>query len=140
MYFVKCTSVFSVWFMLLNLLNLLLKHQNGILFPKLFWPNVRKNCSSDREQLLNKVFEITRTIYSNSERSDKFWKQNVFLTCSWRFLRSNMLEQLKLKLEKIQKSAGKVRKCLNLNGWDCVYFCLIFGTIMYVVDWNFRKL
>ena len=25
---------------------------NGILFPKLFWPSVRKNCSSDREILL----------------------------------------------------------------------------------------
>ena len=24
----------------------------GILSPKLFWPNVRKNCSSDREKLL----------------------------------------------------------------------------------------
>ena len=26
--------------------------QNGILLPKLFWPTVRKNCSSDREKLL----------------------------------------------------------------------------------------
>ena len=25
---------------------------NGILFPKLFQPTVRKNCSSDREKLL----------------------------------------------------------------------------------------
>ena len=25
---------------------------NGILLPKLFWPAVRKNCSSDREKLL----------------------------------------------------------------------------------------
>ena len=25
----------------------------GILLPKLFWPTVRKNCSSDREKLLN---------------------------------------------------------------------------------------
>ena len=24
----------------------------GILLPKLFWPTVRKNCSSDRENLL----------------------------------------------------------------------------------------
>jgi hypothetical protein len=35
------------------------------------------------------------------------------LTCSWRFLISNELEQLELKLEKIieiLKSAGKVRK------------------------------
>ena len=26
--------------------------QNGILLPKLFWPTVRKKCSSDREKLL----------------------------------------------------------------------------------------
>ena len=26
--------------------------QNGILLPKLFWPKVRKNCSSDQEKLL----------------------------------------------------------------------------------------
>ena len=31
---------------------LLLKWRNGILFRKLFWPTVRKNCSSDREKLL----------------------------------------------------------------------------------------
>ena len=38
-------------------------------------------------------------------------KQNAFLTCSWRFLRSDILEQLVYKLEKnvgISKSAGKV--------------------------------
>ena len=28
------------------------KHNNGILLPKLFWPTVRKNYSSDREKLL----------------------------------------------------------------------------------------
>ena len=27
------------------------KNRNGILLPKLFWPTVRKNCSSDREKL-----------------------------------------------------------------------------------------
>ena len=29
-----------------------LKFKFGILLPKLFWPTVRKNCSSDRENLL----------------------------------------------------------------------------------------
>ena len=27
--------------------------ENGILLPKLFWPTVRKKCSSNREKLLN---------------------------------------------------------------------------------------
>ena len=55
------------------------KEKTGILLPKLFWPTVRKNCSSDREKLWNsrlktknmKNFEITRTIYSNSESSEQ---------------------------------------------------------------------
>ena len=42
--------------------------------------------------------EIPRTIYSNSERSEQFVKQNV---CSWRFFRSNILEQLDFIFEKI---------------------------------------
>ena len=32
--------------------NLPMIGSNGILLPKLFWPTVRKNCSSDREKLL----------------------------------------------------------------------------------------
>ena len=31
--------------------RLLIEIRNGILLPKLFWPTVRKNCSSDREKL-----------------------------------------------------------------------------------------
>ena len=47
--------------------------RNVILLPKLFWPTVRKNCSSDRELLKFEAenFEITRTINSNSERSEQ---------------------------------------------------------------------
>ena len=58
---------------------------------------------SDWEKLLKfeaegREFEINRTIYSNSERSEQVLVTDAFLTCSWRFLRSNKLE---LKLEKI---------------------------------------
>ena len=59
--------------------------RNDILLPKLFWPTVRKNCSRDREKLLKVKAE-----------GREFAK-----TCSWRFLRSNKLEQLEFKLEKI---------------------------------------
>ena len=44
---------------------------------------------------------------------NNFWYENAFLTCSWRFLISNKLEQLEFKLEKnigVEKHAGKVRK------------------------------
>ena len=33
-------------------LNIFDLARNGILLPKLFWPTVRKNCSSDREKPL----------------------------------------------------------------------------------------
>ena len=48
-----------------------------------------------------KNFEITWTIYSNSERCEQFLGTECFSTFSWRFLRSNKLEQLEFKLEKI---------------------------------------
>ena len=59
------------------------KFRNGILLPKLFWPTVRRNCSSDRDFFeirgsrprICKNFEITRTICLNSERF--FWSTNV---------------------------------------------------------------
>ena len=34
--------------------------------------------------------------YSSSERSEQFWKQNTFFTCSWKFLRT---KKIKFKLE-----------------------------------------
>ena len=49
--------------------------KNGILLPKLFWPTVRKNSSSDWEKLKaegQEFAKITRTIYSNSESSEEF--------------------------------------------------------------------
>ena len=55
---------------------------NGILLAKLLWPIVKKtDLSSGWEKLLKieaesrefaKIFEITRTIYLNSERSEQF--------------------------------------------------------------------
>ena len=42
------------------------KDRTGILSPKLFWPTVRKNCSSDREKLLK--FEA-----EGREFAKKFW-------------------------------------------------------------------
>ena len=73
-------------------LTLKSNYKNGILWPDWFWPNVRKNCSSDQEKLLRlkaknfPIFEITRTIYSNSEWLEQFlvteWFFNLFLEVS----------------------------------------------------------
>ena len=57
---------------------------NGTYFvTKIVLTYCEKNYSSDREKLLNfeaegKIFEITRTIYSNSERSEQFLVTECF--------------------------------------------------------------
>ena len=61
---------------------------------------IEKNFEAEGREFA-KLFEITRTIYSSSERLEQFLVTECFLTCSWRFLISNKLEQLKFKLEKI---------------------------------------
>ena len=38
----------------------LMLERNGILLPKLFWPTMRKNCSSDRENLLKSFYCNTK--------------------------------------------------------------------------------
>ena len=69
-----------------------------------------QNCSSDWEKRLK--LEAEGREFANFLRSLEqfiqtvkgqkiFWKKNAFLTCSWRFLRYNKLEQSELKLEKI---------------------------------------
>ena len=68
-----------------------LSTENGILLPKLFWPNVRKNCSIDLEN-----FEINRTIYSNSERSEQF----LVTECLFLKVSHEHLEFLEFLLEK----------------------------------------
>ena len=52
------------------------------------------------EKKYSSDFDITKSIYSNSERSEQFLVKTCFLSCSWRFLRSNRLEQSEFKLEK----------------------------------------
>ena len=49
--------------------------RNGILLPKLFWPTVRKNCSSDREKLLK--FEAEGREFAKILRSLEQFIQTV---------------------------------------------------------------
>ena len=92
-----------------------------------------KNCSDPQWEKIDLVIEknfwnvrLKAEIFSNFLRSleqfvqtmkgqNNIWWQNAFLTCFWRFLISNKLEQLEFKLEKIigiLKLAGKFRKFL----------------------------
>ena len=77
------------------------------------------NCSDLLEDKNVLVIEITRTICSNSERSEQFLVAECFLSCSWRFLRSNKVEQLGFKLEKKYSDLEKVivEKILNSQGY-----------------------
>ena len=86
------------------------KQRFGILLPKLFWPTVRKNCPSNRENFLK--LEAEGQEFANILRSldqfvqtvkgqNNFWLQNAVLTCSWKFLRSNELEHLQFELGEI---------------------------------------
>ena len=79
------------------------QNRNGILLLKLFWPTVRKKCSGDREKLLkfeaesrefSKFFRSLEQFIQTVKGQNNFWLQNAFLTCSWRFLKSNRLEKL----------------------------------------------
>ena len=83
---------------------------HGILFLKLFWPSVRKNCSSDREQLLKfeaegrKFAKFLISLVQSKllfvQRVKQFLKQNTFLiTYFGRFLRSITLEPLEKIIE-----------------------------------------
>ena len=49
--------------------------RNGILLPNLFWPTVRKKCSSDREKLLE--FDAEGQEFANILRSLKQSIQKV---------------------------------------------------------------
>ena len=53
---------------------------NGILFLKLFWPTVRKNCSSDREKFWTSRLKAKnlQKFCSNSERSEQFLVTECF--------------------------------------------------------------
>ena len=65
---------------------------NGILLPKIFWPTVRKNCSSDWEKLLK--FEADGQEFSKFLRSlEQFIQTKGQNNFSWKFLRFDTLEQ-----------------------------------------------
>ena len=52
----------------------------GILLPKLFWPTVRKKCSSDREKLFKaedreflKILRSLEQFFQTVKRKNNFW-------------------------------------------------------------------
>ena len=61
---------------------------------------MRKKCSSDREFFLKeaegrefaKILRSLEQFIQTVKGQNNVWYQNAFLTCSWRFHRSNKLE------------------------------------------------
>ena len=58
------------------------RDRNGILAPKLFWPILRKNCSSDKEKLLkseaegrefSKCFRSLQQFIQTVKDQNNFW-------------------------------------------------------------------
>ena len=88
---------------------------NGIVLQKLFWPTVRKNCSSDQDFFLKfqaegltcKFFEITRTIYSNSERSEQFLVTECFFTFFLEVSYIQWIRTIIIQIGKKQETCGK---------------------------------
>ena len=81
---------------------------NEILFHKLFWPTVRKNCSRDRGKFLkfeaegrefSKILRSQEQFIQTAKGQNNFWNRMLFKLILE--VLSNTLEQLYFKLEKI---------------------------------------
>ena len=85
---------------------------------------------------------LEQLIYSNSWW-EQFLKQNSFLTCSWRFLIYNQLEQLKFKLEKLIGIRNMQKKLENNKS---AFFLVLFWQVknientLKLIDFQIRKL
>ena len=60
------------------------------------------------QNLVNVVCERPLRIHHNREKSEQFLKQNAFLTCTWRFLKSNTLGKYNSNWKKINCSIGAI--------------------------------
>ena len=102
-------------------------NRNGILFPKLFWPAVRKKWSSDWEKLLKfesegrefakKKLRSLEQFIQTVKGSTNFWNSLLFSTYFWRFLRSNILKSL------IDEQIG-----INEQGWKKCHSAYLLHT------------
>ena len=87
------------------------------------------------------VYRYRNSVGHYIKRSVQFLKLNAFLTCSWRFLRSNTLEQFKLeKIIGIQKPTGKVKKWYFLITYKRNFLLFqIVIIILKICKWVYQK-
>ena len=79
----------------------------GILFPKLFWPTVRKNCPREREKRIEaegwefaKILRSLQQFIQTMNGQYNFWNRMLFELVPGGFSKSYTLEQLEFKWEK----------------------------------------
>ena len=81
----------------------------GVLFRKLFWCTVKKNCHTDGEKFLKlkaegrefaKFLRLLEQFICTEKGQYNFWNRMRFKTCFWRFLTYNTLKQLYFNLKK----------------------------------------
>jgi hypothetical protein len=103
---------------------------------------MRKNCSSDREKLLQSC-QITRTIYWNSQRSGQFLKQSAFLTCKAElqlegiFFALNFLPWEFLSVKKLEIEKTKTTKYTTFKT-DIIKVILVFSISIFFTNENFQ--
>ena len=95
------------WYLLidLDLLSILLHLFPGMVFcyqncSDLLWEFFFANSQTSASNFKSFSWSLEQFI-QRVKGQTQFWKQNAFLTCSWKFLWSNILDQLEFKLEKI---------------------------------------
>ena len=94
--------------------------EKTVLVIKKTWPGMCKN------------FEITRKIYSNSERAGQFLVTKWFLTWFWRFLISNNWEELEFKLKKKVLGFRNMREKLENTFTHFLKSQKVFSRILFL--------
>ena len=83
-------------------------NRNGILFPKIFWPSLRKNCSSDGEFFFEIRDGRSENLQNFWDYQNNFWNRMLF----YLFLDVNILKQLEFKLLGFRNMLKRIKKSL----------------------------
>ena len=95
---------------------------------------IEKNFRSSRLKAENKIFEITWTIYSNSERSEQFLVTECFFNL---FLIYFMVKIVAKNFDKIKKPSF----LLGFFSWKCsTYYKVVRFTCNFFEIWIFRQI
>ena len=86
---------FRKWYFVTKIVVTYCVKKNVLVIEKNFWNSRLK--AENWQNIWDHLEQFIQTV----KGLNNFWRQIAFLTCSWRFLISDKLEQSKFKLEKI---------------------------------------